>query len=184
MATTKDEARFIDLHQRYQARILAYCLRRAPGSDAADAAADTFVVAWRRLAEIPEGDQALVWLYGVSRRVLANQRRGLGRRRRLLDRLAGLPVDVMPAVETLVIRKDESQELLAALGRLRSSDQEVLRLVAWEELSRTDIASILGCSRDAVDQRFHRAVRRLSDQLSESQIQQSSSRGLTEGATP
>lgn len=183
MATNKDEARFRDLHDRYQARILAYCLRRAPGSDAADAAADTFVVAWRRLGEIPEGEQALVWLYGVARRVLANHRRSLGRRRRLLDRLAGLPVDVMPAVDTLVIRKDDSRELVEALGRLRRADQEVLRLVAWEELPRTDIALILGCSREAVDQRFHRAIRRLSDQLKGSVAQHSASTTLTEGAT-
>lgn len=183
MAMTSDEARFRDLHQLYQARILAYCLRRTPGSDAADAAADTFVVAWRRLSEVPEGDQALVWLYGVARRVLANQRRGLGRRRRLLDRLAALPLDVMPAVETLVIRRDESQELIDALGRLREADQEVLRLVAWEELPRTDIALILGCSRGAVDQRYHRAMSRLSDQLKGS-LHHSSSPPLTEGATP
>jgi len=182
MATNKDEARFRDLHDRYQARILAYCLRRAPGSDAADAAADTFVVAWRRIGEIPAGEQALVWLYGVARKVLANHRRSLGRRRRLQDRLSGLPVDVMPAVDTLVIRKDESQELVDALGRLRRADQEVLRLVAWEELPRTDIALILGCSRDAVDQRFHRAIRRLSDQFKGSIAEHSPSTTLTEGA--
>ncbi|MGH8952386.1 MAG: RNA polymerase sigma factor [Acidimicrobiia bacterium] len=182
MATNKDEARFRDLHDRYQARILAYCLRRAPGSDAADAAAETFLVAWRRIGEIPAGEQALVWLYGVARRVLANNRRSLGRRRRLQDRLSGLPVDVMPAVDTLVIRKDESQELVAALGRLRRADQEVLRLVAWEELPRTDIARILGCSRDAVDHRFHRAIRRLSDQLKGSNAHHSTSTTLTEGA--
>lgn len=48
MATNKDEARFRDLHDRYQARILAYCLRRAPGSDAADAAAENEIVNQRR----------------------------------------------------------------------------------------------------------------------------------------
>ena len=183
MATNKDEARFRDLHERYQARILAYCLRRAAASDAADAAADTFAVAWRRLGDVPGGEAALPWLYGVARRALANQRRGIGRQRRLVDRLAGLPVDVMPAVETLVIRQDDSRELLDALGRLRRADQELLRLVAWEELPRTDIALILGCSREAVDQRFHRAMGRLSDQFKGSTAQSSASRTLTKRAT-
>ena len=37
--------------------------------------AETFVVAWRRIAHVPI-DGSLPWLYAVARRLLANQRRG------------------------------------------------------------------------------------------------------------
>lgn len=52
-------------------------------ADAADAVAETFLVAWRRLGEVPDGREARLWLFGVCRRVLANHRRGELRRRHL-----------------------------------------------------------------------------------------------------
>jgi len=66
--------------------VLAYALRRTGDDDARDAVAETFLVAWRRFGEAP-GDGQLAWLYGVARRVLANQRRAAGRRTALVDRL-------------------------------------------------------------------------------------------------
>lgn len=33
------------------------------------------MVAWRRLAEVPDGDESLLWLYGVARNVVRNHRR-------------------------------------------------------------------------------------------------------------
>ena len=49
--------------------------------------AETFLVAWRRLDDVPA--DALPWLYGVARRVLANQRRSADRGAALERRLAG-----------------------------------------------------------------------------------------------
>jgi DNA-directed RNA polymerase specialized sigma24 family protein len=48
--------------------------------------AETFLTAWRRLDDVPAGDEARLWLYGVARRMLANQRRGARRRSSLADR--------------------------------------------------------------------------------------------------
>jgi DNA-directed RNA polymerase specialized sigma24 family protein len=79
--------------------LLAYVLRRVDrGEDAADVVAETFLVAWRRMDRVPEGDEARLWLYGVARRQLANQRRGELRRSRLAERLrAELPVALASA---------------------------------------------------------------------------------------
>jgi RNA polymerase sigma-70 factor (ECF subfamily) len=60
-----------------------------------------------------------------------------------------------------VVQRLEYDLALEALGRLRPSDQEVLRLVVWEELSHADVATSLGSSVAAVRQRFHRAKRAL-----------------------
>ncbi|MGI8702451.1 MAG: RNA polymerase sigma factor [Nocardioidaceae bacterium] len=69
--------------------LLAYALRRTPDAcDAAEVLADTMLVAWRRIEEVPAGEETRPWLYGVARRVLGNRRRGDERRQRLTDRLA------------------------------------------------------------------------------------------------
>lgn len=61
--------------------ILGFALRRTGNADdAADVTAETMLVAWRRLHEMPVEDAARLWLYGVARRVLANNRRTADRR--------------------------------------------------------------------------------------------------------
>ena len=87
---TEDERhrRFTELYDRYSGHILAYAARRTAGNaDAADVLAETFLVAWRRLDDVPTDEAARPWLYGVARRVLANHHRGVTRRSRLDDRV-------------------------------------------------------------------------------------------------
>ncbi len=68
--------------------LLGYALRRVDRSeDAADIGAETFLVGWRRVDDVPPGAEAKLWLYGVVRRTLANHRRGEGRRSVLGERL-------------------------------------------------------------------------------------------------
>jgi RNA polymerase sigma-70 factor (ECF subfamily) len=47
------------------------------------------------------------------------------------------------------------------MSTLSPTDQEVLRLAAWEELSAPLIAEAMGCSVAAAEQRVHRAKKRL-----------------------
>jgi RNA polymerase sigma-70 factor (ECF subfamily) len=144
---------------------MAYSLRRSSGpEDAADVVAETFLVAWRRAGKIPPGPDALFWLYGVARRVLANHQRGERRRVRLVDRLrvevSTADPNEPPDVDGAVIR---------ALGRLVESDREVLLLAGWEELEPAQIATVLGISAVAVRSRLHRARRRLRKELAQPQ---------------
>jgi RNA polymerase sigma-70 factor (ECF subfamily) len=157
--------RFRNLYDEYHRAILAYFLRRLDSDSAYEATEDVFLVAWRKLDTIPEGERSLAWLYSVARRVLANHRRGLARRRRLWHRLADERVAIGQGPEAIVVRKEEHEELLAALARLSDDDQELLRLAVWEELPHADIGDLLGCSVGAVDVRLHRAVRRLEKGL-------------------
>jgi RNA polymerase sigma-70 factor (ECF subfamily) len=85
-----EEVRFAGIYRRYGKHIRAYCTRRTDGSDVADAVAETFLVAWRKIEQIPEGDATLRWLYGVAYRVLSHQWRHKRRSRRLVERLSGL----------------------------------------------------------------------------------------------
>ena len=135
--------------------LLAYARRRTPQlSDAEDLVAETFSVAWRRLDRVPLArEQQLPWLYGVARRLLANQRRGVARRLRLVERLRSALIT--PAALDLV------PEVVAAFGALPERDQELLRLIAWEGLSHAEAGSVLGISPNAVAIRVHRARERL-----------------------
>lgn len=160
----QDEARFRRLYEAYNHRVYAYFKRRIDTDSAQECTADTFLVAWRRLDAIPP-DRELPWLYGVAKRVLANRRRSLQRKGRLVDKLKGAGVDPEPTPETIVVRRREDAELLAAVNRLRPRDQELLRLATWEELAHADIAALLGCTRHAVDQRLYRVTRRLAREM-------------------
>jgi len=152
-----DRPDFGRLYAAHERAILAFCLRRTPNAaDAEEAAAETFVVVWRRLAEAPPGEYRLAWMYAIARRILSNQRRGSVRRVRLLDRLRSQP--------GLVPTPAGSGSAISALERLRPDDQELLRLVAWEELSHADIAVVLGISVNAVAIRLHRARRRFEQE--------------------
>jgi RNA polymerase sigma-70 factor (ECF subfamily) len=103
-----------------------------------------------------------LWLYGVARHTLANQKRSERRRERLAERLRReLPV----AVQNMGPPAPEAGAIRAALGRLVSEDQEILRLAGWEELAPREIAIVLGISQVAARSRLHRARRRLRAEL-------------------
>ena len=156
------QARFEALYAANHSLIFGYALRRtASPDDAADILAETFLTAWRRLDDLPAGDDARMWLYGVARRVLANYHRGERRRSALADRLhAELPGSYAPPEFD-----DESARIAEAMRRLPPRQQELLALNAWEGLDCGEIATVLGCSRNAVRIRLFRARRRLSAEL-------------------
>ncbi|MEU9884548.1 sigma factor [Sphaerisporangium sp. NPDC051011] len=57
--------RFVEIYEHAYRPVLAYALRRCQDpDDAADVVAETFMTAWRRIEEVPEGDAARLWLFG------------------------------------------------------------------------------------------------------------------------
>ncbi|HEX3621948.1 MAG TPA: sigma-70 family RNA polymerase sigma factor [Acidimicrobiales bacterium] len=159
------EERFRRLYVAHYGAIDAYCARRTDeASDAVDAVAETFSIAWRRLAEVPDAEFVLPWLYGVARRVLANQRRGNRRRGELSTRLRGQQ-SIGPDVDEDLLAQEDRRTVLEALARLKDSDREVLRLAAWEELSHREIAQVMACSEGSVAVRLHRARLRLGKEI-------------------
>jgi RNA polymerase sigma-70 factor (ECF subfamily) len=156
------ESVFNALYDTHYDAVRAYAWRRDPAF-ADDVVAETFLVAWRRLDDIP-ADAALPWLLGVARNALLNIRRSERRRReREKAQALGLaPHDLPPRWEP----SDGTQgPLWQTLQLLSSADREVLLLVAWEGLDRAAIARVLGCSRANVALRLHRARRRFQELL-------------------
>jgi RNA polymerase sigma-70 factor (ECF subfamily) len=160
----RSQSRFQRVFTEHQRDVYAYCLRRTNADDALDVAAEVFLTAWRRMEDVPDGESVLPWLYGVARRVLSRQWRSETRLRRLRQRAGSLADSTPDGPESVVVQREELDLVLQALSRLRPADQEVLRLVAWDGLPHATIAGLLGCSVNAVDQRLHRARRRLAIQ--------------------
>jgi RNA polymerase sigma-70 factor, ECF subfamily len=153
-----DDQSFEDLFRRYHERVLAYALRRTTPELAQDVLAETFAIAWRRWRDVPS--DALPWLLGVARRVLANQRRAAVRQRDVIARLERQ----VPTTADLGDRL-ELDSLLAAFRRLPDIDREVLALVAWEGLEPREAAEVIGSSAAVFRLRLHRARRRLRREL-------------------
>ena len=170
-AAMSDDAqtRFRRLFDEAERDLLAYALRRVQRpEDAADVVAETFLVAWRRLDDVPAGAEARLWLYGVARRQLANQRRGQLRRSQLADRLRDeLPAAIATAAAAASDAEDERViAVRRALGRLDEADRELLALSSWEGLSPGEIAVVLGLPAVTLRSRLHRARKRLRAELS------------------
>ena len=154
--------RFEAVYEAYYPAVQAYVRRRTDtADDTADALAETFLTAWRRLADIPDGDEARLWLYGVARRVLANQRRGAARRTALAERLRAELV----VRDGTTGRPVDPGQVGEAFGRLSDDDRELLALIGWEGLTPAEASIVLGCSGGTVRIRLHRARKRLAREL-------------------
>lgn len=180
---TVDDARFVDLYERYHRHIRAYCRRRTKPELVDDAVADTFLTALRKFDDIPDGDSTLPWLYGVAFRVLGHQWRGRSRRGRLDRKLLGLGADPGPRPDDVIVARHEANTVREALSRLNKTDREILLLAAWEGLSHTEISEALKISEGAVRQRFYQAKKNLTRQYSRLDKGRSQSPAAQEGGS-
>ncbi len=166
-----ESARFRALYAEAFAPVRRWAHHRGlQGADADDVVAETFTIAWRRFADIP-ADAAVPWLFGVARNVVRNHCRAEGRR-------AALSLVVPPA--TPVPAPDEPSDLslmLDALKTLSDDDQEILRLVAWDDVPVADLPVALGCSAGAARVRLHRARERFATAVTRAEQETRSGRG-------
>jgi RNA polymerase sigma factor (sigma-70 family) len=156
--------RFEALYRQHFRGVLGYALARLEPERAKDAVAETFLVAWRRLSDVPPDPAA--WLFGVARKVIAEQLRADSRRDALADRLASPGWQLRPAGPAdpadQVVQREAA---LTALAQLTERDRETLTLLAWHGLSTGQAADVLGVSSLGFAVRLHRARRRLATAL-------------------
>ncbi len=158
------EARFRAVYEATHDDLLRFAHRRVHPTHAEDVAADVFLVAWRRLDDMPERiDDARPWLFGVARATMLNHRRGERRRDALAVRIADATTTdhSVPHDEFSANRLD----LASAWARLSAAEQEVIGLAVWEGLSSAGAGVVLGCSATAYRLRLSRARRSLRRHL-------------------
>lgn len=152
--------RFEELARGLVEPLRRFLARRTDPATADDVLADTLLVCWRRVEELPA--DPLPWAYGVARNCLANAERGERRQRRLAVKLASVaPPDVAPDPA----EQPGDDTVTAALAELRPAEAELLRLWAWEQLGPGEIAIVLGITPNAASIRLHRARQSLGDRL-------------------
>jgi RNA polymerase sigma-70 factor (ECF subfamily) len=150
--------RFETLFREHYAPVAQYVARRAPKTLADDVVAETFLVAWRRLDDVPS--EALPWLLATARRTLSTHLRGAQRRQRLNERLA-LEPKILSAVDDSGVTSKLAERVSGALARLSEGDREAIQLIAWEGLTPREAAAVLGEPPATFRVRLHRAKRRL-----------------------
>jgi RNA polymerase sigma-70 factor, ECF subfamily len=156
----EDRKRFTAMYDDHRMRVWAYAASRV-GTEAADeVVSETFMVAWRRFAEMPPA--SLPWLLGVARNVIRDSVRAQVRRDSLAAELRRWAEAPQSDVADGVI---DRMTMLRALAELPDADREVLTLVAWQGLTPREAAQVIGCTAPALRVRLHRARKRLAAAL-------------------
>lgn len=162
-ARSGDGDAFGVLFDRHHPRVHHHATRLLPTrADAEDVTASAFLEAWRRREHVRlSGGSVLPWLLVTTTNLARNNHRGT---RRYRDFLARLPREgsVPDTAETaLAGALGVDERLNAALATLRPLDQQLITLIALEDVALTDAATLLGLTPAAAKTRMHRARTRL-----------------------
>lgn len=156
-----DPGLFAPLVLRHGPRIHAYLSRRS--TDADDLLGEVWLAAFegRRRFDSELGS-VVGWLFGVARNVLLAHYRHRGRKGGAYATDRDDAVDEWAAVDARLDAADAARALRDALHALPPEEREVLLLVAWEQLTPSESAQVLGIPAGTARSRLHRARGRLS----------------------
>jgi RNA polymerase sigma-70 factor (ECF subfamily) len=140
--TLHNQRKLEALVDQHHEAVLRYVQRRTAPGNVDDALSDTFLVALRRIDDVPE--DARLWLLGIARKVLASQEDN----RPASEVVEGLDVPIGRAFE-----------------RLSARDREALLLVVSEERTTDEAARVVSQRVSTFRWRFGHAKRRLARAL-------------------
>jgi RNA polymerase sigma-70 factor (ECF subfamily) len=132
--------------------------------DADDASQQVFMIVSRRLSDIEPGTER-TFLYGTTRRVLANLRRSLRRRRETGDEALPELVASDPLPDEVADRRRSMAFLDRVLARLPAPLKRVIVLADVEELSVPEIAALEAIPTGTVASRLRRARAAFREEL-------------------
>jgi RNA polymerase sigma factor (sigma-70 family) len=151
-----DGEAFVEVIRRHEAAVGAYLARRAGRELAGDLLGEVWVAALVSRGSYDHSfPDAGPWLFGVARNTLRRHWRSRAAEEPVPD-MAGMAPgwDPWPAVDS---RVDTERVLRAALARLRPQEQEILTLVAWEDLTVADAGRALGLPAGTARRCLHQA---------------------------
>jgi RNA polymerase sigma factor (sigma-70 family) len=165
--TAAEPEAFAVVFDRHYDAIYRYAAARLGPSDGEEVAAQTFLVAFERLASYDRSrPDARPWLFGIATNLLRRHRRTHGRAERANARMRGwLPARPHTDDEAGIDLRTEDAGLRRILDGLPGGEREVLLLFAWAELSYEEIAQALHVPIGTVRSRLHRARRAVRAEL-------------------
>ncbi len=152
---------FMQEHQQAVFR-LAY-LMLGDASEAEDVAQETFLRAFRALERFDPARSPRPWLLHIAANLARNRRRSAGRYLHALGRLIGFATPPAPGLAETSTQRWEAQTLWQAIRRLDSTDQQIIYLRYFLELSELETAEALGIAHGTAKSRLSRALKRLRE---------------------
>jgi RNA polymerase sigma factor (sigma-70 family) len=156
-----DRSAFAAIIERYQRAVYAVAFSGTRDrTHADDVTQDTFVIAWRRLAELRDIERLPAWLCGIARNLARDTRK---RRQDVME----VDVEITDATTPYDALSDaESERIVAtALGQVPDVYREPLVLFYYEERSVADVARCLGISAATTNKRLSRGRRYLAERV-------------------
>ena len=131
-----------------------------PGVDVEDITQEVFLVADRRLPEFRHESQLSTWLFSITAKIVANDRRRR-RIRRWWLRLTPHPgADTAATTDTpleQLEKRERRRQFYEALDALRERQRQMLVLFELEDMSISEIATLTGLRPGNVRVLLHRA---------------------------
>lgn len=157
-AQRQARTRFDLLYEDHAGAVFGYARRRLPHADAEEVVCDVFVVAWRRLGDVPAQERA--WLIGVARRTVANALRASRRQDALSERAV---LDVRRSTVDPARGVDAAHHVRWVLTQMRPADREIVLLLLTDGLTTVELGVVLGCSTNTASTRARRARERFAE---------------------
>jgi RNA polymerase sigma factor (sigma-70 family) len=168
-ALTGNRDAFAQIVTRYQ-NLISSIVYSGTGNlaRAQDLAQETFVIAWKELADLRDPSCLRSWLCGIARRrMLKNHRQAQREPSHLAEPLeAARPLPCpKPTPADEVMRNEEEHLVWRSLERMPESYRDALILFYREDQSVEQVARSLGLSQDAAKQRLCRGRKLLRDEI-------------------
>jgi len=137
-------------------------------SDAADAAQDAFVRAFRALGSFRLGEPFRPWLMQIVTNQALNRIVSMKRRAKMTERYAqtvGEQVTTNPpsSPQTEAEAREQNELLMRAVGRLKADEQALITLRYFLELPELEVAQTLKIPQGTVKSRLHRTLSKLRE---------------------
>lgn len=142
----------------------AYLITRDDG-EAADAAQEAFVRAYRALGSFRSGAPFRPWLLRIVTNLALNRLQANRRRQNMTERYTRqvLVETGHVSIDGLVLQRDQRQRLLQAVGRLNPDQQALISLRYFLELPEAEVAATLKIPIGTVKSRLHRTLAKLRE---------------------
>jgi RNA polymerase sigma-70 factor (ECF subfamily) len=132
---------------------------------ASDAAQETFLKAFRKLAGFRGEASFKTWVLAIA----ANEAKGIlrkaGRRKELSLEKVGQVVSRENPADAEIETREDAQRVLRLLAKLPEKQKQAVTLRIFEELSFREIGKIIGSSEGAARVNYHHGIRRLKEMV-------------------
>ncbi len=133
--------------------------------EAADAAQDAFLRAYRSLGSFKLGQPLRPWLLRIVTNAALNRVQAAQRRNRMTERYTQRAImeTGSASIEGLTVKREQRQRLLAAVNQLSPDQQALIALRYFLELPESEVAETMKIPLGTVKSRLHRTLAKLRE---------------------